>query len=76
MEQIVSKDEIDEANEKIIDIENKISELCAERNCEIVKNHIKTLEAQNGNFSQTGMWKLKNQLVPKELDPPMAKTDK
>ena len=71
MDSILSKDEIDDAKKQISDIENKFSELCAERNCEIVKkNHIKTLGALNGNFSQTGMWKLKNQLVPKELDPP------
>ena len=76
MDSILSKDEIDDAKKQISEIENKISELCAERNCEIVKNHIKTLGALNGNFSQTGMWKLKNQLVPKELDSPMAKLDK
>ena len=29
----------------------------------------------DGNFSQIGMWKLKNQLIPKEMDPPMAKLD-
>ena len=33
------------------------------------------LGASNGNFSQIGMWKLKNQLVPKERDPPLAKMD-
>ena len=29
-----------------------------------------------GRFSQTGMWKLKTKLNPKQLDPPMAKVDK
>ena len=65
-----------EAQEKIYEIEEKISEMCAARNCEIVKELTKTLGAPNGNFSQLGMWKLKNQLVPKEIDPPMAKKDK
>ena len=29
----------------------------------------------NGKFSQTGMWKLKNKLIPKDVDPPMGKYD-
>ena len=44
-----------EAQEKIYEIEEKISEMCAARNCEIVKELTKTLGAPNGNFSQLGM---------------------
>ena len=61
---------------EILKIEENISKLCAERNCEIVSNFTKNLGTLNGNFSQLGMWKLKNQLVPKDVDPPMAKQDK
>ena len=63
-----------EAKSKITEIETLISILCAKKNCEMVKQFTSTLG--NGNFSQAGMWKLKNQLVPKEMDPPMAKQDK
>ena len=61
---------------KITQIEEEISKMCAERNGNIVNNDIKSLGTPDGNFSQIGMWKLKNQLVPKEIDPPMAKMDK
>ena len=60
-----------EAKSKITEIEILISNLCAKKNCEMVKQFTSTLG--NGNISQAGMWKLKNQLVPKEMDPPMAK---
>ena len=45
------------------------------RNVRIVQEHVTNLETIDGNFSQIGMWKLKNQLMPKEMDPPMAKFD-
>ena len=61
---------------EILKIEENISKLCAERNCEIVSNFTKNLGTLNGNFSQLVMWKLKNQLVPKDVDSPMAKQDK
>ena len=75
MDPNMSKENLTVAQDQIIEIEKKISELCADKNCEIVKNHIKNLRAPNGDFSQMGMWKLKNQLVPKDMDPPMAKRD-
>ena len=49
--------------------------LSSARNANIVNNHIQNLENLDGNYSQIGMWKLKNKLMPKELDPPMAKFD-
>ena len=64
------------AQSKIHEIEKAISKLSAERNCQIVKTYIKGLGTSEGNFSQIGMWKLKNKLMPKEMDPPMAKVDK
>ena len=75
MEPNMNKENLTDAQDKIIEIEKKISKLCADKNCEIVRNHIQNLRAPNGNFSQLGMWKLKNQLVPKDIDPPMAKKD-
>ena len=49
----------DTAQMKITQIEEEISKMCAERNCNIVKNYIKSLGTPDGNFSQIGMWKLK-----------------
>ena len=60
----------------IVRIEENISQLSAVRNCDIVRNYTKNLGTLEGNFSQLGMWKLKNQLIPKDVDPPMAKKDK
>ena len=52
-----------------------ISNLTSAINISIVKDQIKNLETLDGNFSQLGMWKLKNKLIPRDLDPPMAKLD-
>ena len=64
------------AQQEMVEIEQRISKLSSERNCEIVNNYTKSLGTLDGRFSQLGMWKLKNQLVPKDMDPPMAKQDK
>ena len=71
-----SKEALDTAQKKITLIEEELSKLCAERNCNIVKEFTKNLSTPSGNFNQLGMWKLKNQLMPREVDPPMAKLDK
>ena len=55
--------------------EENLSNLTSARNIKIVREHIQNLETLDGNFSQIGMWKLKNRLIPKEMDPPMAKLD-
>ena len=61
---------------QIMEKEEKISELCAKRNCDIVKDYTQGLGTIDGNFSQLGMWKLKNNFFPRDHDPPMAKLDK
>ena len=71
-----SKEALDTAQKKITLIEEELSKLCAERNCNIVKEFTKNLSTPSGNFNQLGMWKLKNKLMPREVDPPMAKLDK
>ena len=45
------------------------------RNVRIVEDHVKNLENLEGNYYQLGMWRLKNKLISKELDPPMGKLD-
>ena len=71
----VSKEAQERAENAILEIDEQISKLCAERNCDLVMNYTKSLDSSDGYFSQIGMWKLKNQLIPKEMDPPMAKVD-
>ena len=64
-----------EAEIKLSHIEDQLSKLSSARNTKIVQEHVKSLGRSDGRFSQTGMWKLKNKLWPKEQDPPMAKYD-
>ena len=63
------------AKEKLKAIEEAIAEDQAEKNAKIVKEHIKSIETLEGNFSQLGLWKLKKRLCPTTSDPPMAKYD-
>ena len=59
--------------EKIEKLEEEISEMCTEKNANIVREHaIETLE---GKLSQPGLWKLKQRLCPPAKDPHMAKID-
>ena len=57
-------------------LDEEISSLCSDRNTQIVKEYIQNFQNSDGRFAQVGMWKLKNKLIPKEMDPPMAKKDK
>ena len=60
------------ASDKLEEIEKNLSSLTSARNIRIVNEYIQNLENLDGNFSQIGMWKLKSQLMPKEMDPPWA----
>ena len=63
------------ALKELKDVEDQIVEIEASKNTDTVKEHIETLETLDGNFSQMGMWKLKQKLCPVAVDPPMAKLD-
>ena len=63
------------AEDKLEEVENFLTENCAAKNAEIIKEHIREVEREDGNFSQLKMWKLKKKLCPKIGDPPMAKKD-
>ena len=54
---------------------NNIAKELAAKYVEIVKEHIVKQETLDGNFSQTGLWRLKQKLCPVTMDPPMAKQD-
>ena len=57
-------------------LEDNISEISASHNAGVVREAVKKLETTEGNFSQLGMWKLKNLFSPGQDEPPMAKRDK
>ena len=61
---------------EITKLEGRICDISANHNAEIVMEYTKNIETSSGNFSQLGLWKLKNVLCPKQSDPPMAKKDK
>ena len=55
--------------------EEKVTELMAERNANIVTEQISQLNSTDGIFYQAGLWKVKNKIWPRPKDPPMAKRD-
>ena len=63
------------AESKIKDIEISIANELATANAEKVKEYIGNMETLDGNFSQLGLWKIKQKLCPLISDPPMAKYD-
>ena len=56
-------------------LDDFIQKTCSEKNVKMVKDHVSNFTI-NGQFSQTGLWKLRKKLHPQQLDPPMAKLDK
>ena len=56
-------------------MEDSISRLSSSRNAGIVKYYVKNLDSESGNFSQLGLWKLKQELCQTQVDPPTAKRD-
>ena len=73
--QHLNQERKNEIENKIEQIESKMLNLTSERNLKIVEEHLKLLRNSEDKLSQNGMWKLKNQLWPKDRDPPMAKFD-
>ena len=50
--------------------------MLADKNAQTVKEHLAQLNSIDGNFNQLKIWKLKNKILPRPSDPPMAKRDK
>ena len=63
------------AEAKLEEVEKVLNDKCSLKNAEMVKEYIKDVETDEGNFSQLKLWKLKQKLCPKSCDPPMAKKD-
>ena len=61
--------------EKIDDLDVKISDICASKNAQIIKEHYGTVTDLSGNFNIPKMWGLKRKLNMNSSDPPSAKKD-
>ena len=53
----------------------KIQKITSEKNAKDMNEQVRQFQTPDGSFSQTGMWKLKSKLLPRQTDPPMAKAD-
>ena len=63
----------DQIKRNIDMIENEISIICAEKNTKIVKEHLAELSGNEDQVCRLNMWRLKQKLCPRSIDPPMAK---
>ena len=60
---------------KISEIESEIMQLTSDRNVKIINEQLGQINNLNGSVSQIGIWKVKSKLLPRPVDPPMAKRD-
>ena len=61
---------------KLEENEVKVTTLMADRNAEMVKKQLSQINSTDGNFNQARIWKVKNKILPRPKDPPMAKKDR
>ena len=66
---------ITRAKEELEEIETWLVETCAEKNANLIKLHMKSMEKKEGQFCQLKLWKLKNKICPPKQDPPMGNRD-
>lgn len=64
-----------ESKIKLQKIENELSEKCAEKNFQFIKNEIKGIHSEEGGVNSNKLWKLKNKMISKPRDLPSAKVD-
>lgn len=65
-----------EAESKLTEIENRISELVSEKNAKKVINQFKGMSNIDGNFSNMKMWNVRKNICSKVPEPASAKQDK
>ena len=61
--------------QKIQDIGDHLSDEIAEKNFQKISDQLSNITLGQGVFSQTGFWKIKSKICPKDTDPPLAKRD-
>ena len=64
------------ANSALLSTENKLSQLTSKLNKMKLENITKGMGALDGNFCQNNFWKIKNQVLLRSTDPPIAMRDK
>ena len=70
-----SESSIQFKTEKIDEIEDIISQLSSNRNLKFINEQLGQIDNLNGSISQVGIWKVKTKILPRSVDPPMAKRD-
>ena len=60
---------------EIEELESELAKEIADKNADFVKDILDNIEDEEGRVNQTGFWKIKQRLLPNNLDPPMAKKD-
>ena len=69
-------DKCEQLDNKLEEVNGKISDLCSETNKRIVEDFLKHTSDGIDGFSQPKVWKMKKSLAPKNtFDPPAAKLD-
>ena len=68
-------DLLNKIKENIKIIESETSVICSEQNMKIIREHMSELSNEGDKVCRLNMWKLKQKLCPRNLDPPMAKKD-
>ena len=67
------KDE--KSKHELIDVENKLADLCASSNYAKIEEEIEGIKPEDGGFNSGKLWKLKKKISPKCRDPPTAMVD-
>ena len=58
------------ASESLLKIDNKISELTADKTKQLIEDHVKTLSDTTDGLNAPSMWKLKKNFVSMAKIPP------
>ena len=69
----LNNNEIHQLKSRLKEKEDEIAEIDAEKNFNIVKDHVKHLVNDTDNLNCIKMWQLKKKICAKKADPPVAK---
>ena len=61
--------------QKIQDVEDFLTDQISDKTAKKISDQLGGLTLGDGGFSQTGFWKIKSKICPKNSDPPLAKRD-
>ena len=65
----------DKSKKELLNVNQKLSEKCAEENYKKIMEEVKGLECEKGGLNAGKLWKLKKKLCPRGPDPPTAMED-